>query len=236
LSVIPEVRTDVCVPNGGPEGFLMARTGREPATLPIGANRELVSYLKRNSGYHVAQHGCYHDYQEFGLKDPQEIDRRLVHGARRLQEAGFGRPRAFVAPHDRLSRNSMAAVGGRFDVVSTCWFNINEMPVTWWPFYMLSIVRNHEHWRVGQSRLLSHPGCLLSYRRPMDTMFQSIRELVESQPVTVLVTHWWEYFLNSETDAAFIQVLHQTAEYLAKSPDVRVVSFADVAEGRVPLN
>ena len=38
LAVIPEVRTNICLPDGSLEGFLMARTGKEPATLPIAGN------------------------------------------------------------------------------------------------------------------------------------------------------------------------------------------------------
>src|SRR5690606_11920466 len=93
LAVIPEVRTDVRLPDGRFEGFLIARTGDEPETLPIGENRRLLSYLNDNAGYHVVQHGCHHDYFEFESADRAEIHRRLDHGTRRLMEAGLGRPR-----------------------------------------------------------------------------------------------------------------------------------------------
>jgi len=53
--------------------------------------------------------------------------------------------------------------------------------------------------------------------------------------LTVLVTHWWEYFRNGTHDQAFIDVLHETADYLATASDVRVVSFDELAEGGVPL-
>lgn len=236
LSVIPEVRTDVRLPDGRPEGFLMARTGDEPETLPMAANTELVSYLKANDGYHIVQHGCHHDYFEFERINRVDIARRLEHGAQRLQEAGLGRPRAFVAPYDRLSRDSLAAVAGRYDVISTGWFELRGLPCTWWPRYALRTLRQRPHWRAGQSLLLSHPGCLLSHRRPLDTMLDQIRRRTsQNQSVTVLVTHWWEYFINKEPDEAFINVLHQTADYLANDSGIKVVSFDDLADGRVPL-
>jgi hypothetical protein len=236
LSIIPEVRTTVRLPDGRPEGFLMARKGNEPETLPILANPALVAYLRSNPGYHISQHGCYHDYSEFGQIDRSEAVRRLDHGARRLMEAELGRPRVFVAPHDRLSRDSLAATVGRYDVVSACWFELRGMPCTWWPRYALSALRNQQHWNTGRSFLLSHPGCLLSHRRPLDTMLDEIRRVAESRRVTVLVTHWWEYFINNEPDQAFIDVLHQTADYLASDSGIRVVSFEDVANGSVPLD
>jgi len=52
----------------------------------------------------------------------------------------------------------------------------------------------------------------------------------------VLVTHWWEYYRNRQPDEAFIEVLHQTAAYLAFQPSIEVVSFADVIAGKVALN
>jgi hypothetical protein len=236
LSVIPEVRTNVRLLDGRPEGYLMSRTGREPPTLPIAENPQLVDYLCANAGYHVVQHGCHHDYLEFERTDRDEIVRRLDHGARRLNEAGLGRPRVFVAPYDRLSRDSLAAVAGQFEVVSTGWFELRGLPCTWWPQYALRTLRHRPHWRAGRSLLMSHPGCLLSHRRPLDTMMAAIRKTAESQAVTVLVTHWWEYFIGNKPNEAFIDVLHQTADYLANESDIQVVSFDDIADGRVPVH
>lgn len=236
LSVIPEVRTDVRLPDGRVEGFLMARTGTEPETLPVAASPELLSYLGANEGYHVVQHGCFHDYMEFERSDRREVARRVEHGAQRLQEAGLGRPRVFVAPYDQISRESMAVVGSKFDVVSTGWFEFGKVPRAWWPQYAMKKLRQRPHWRAGRANLMSHPGCLLSYQRPVATMMDDIREIVESQQVTVLVTHWWEYFVNNKPDEPYIDVLHETAEYLATTPGIKVVSFDDVAAGRVPLN
>jgi hypothetical protein len=48
----------------------------------------------------------------------------------------------------------------------------------------------------------------------------------------VLVTHWWEYFRSGEPDEGFINVLHQTADYLASHPDICVTSFDALATDR----
>jgi hypothetical protein len=52
----------------------------------------------------------------------------------------------------------------------------------------------------------------------------------------VLVTHWWEYFDAGQPVAAFIDVLHETADYLANTPNIRVISFGDLARGAAPLS
>lgn len=83
--------------------------------------------------------------------------------------------------------------------------------------------------------LLTHPGCLLSHAKPLDTMFDRVRAEIASRPLTVLVTHWWEYYREMKPDLEFIAVLHRVADYLANEPGVHVISFADLATGRVTL-
>jgi hypothetical protein len=237
LAVIPEVRADVRVPDGRLEGFLTVGRGAGGAALvPLAENAALTAYLRTNPGLHVVQHGCHHDYFEFDCTDRLEVVRRLDRGAQRLREAGFADVAAFVAPHDKLSREAYEEVARRFSVVSTGWFEWRRLPPTWWPQYVGKKISRRPHWRVGGTQLLSHPGCLLSYARPLDTMLENVKRAIAQSEVTVLVTHWWEYFRDGRTDENFIRVLHAVANHLAAQPDVRVVSFAELTEThrRVP--
>jgi hypothetical protein len=236
LATIPEVALDTTLPNGQPEGFLLAKNGETSRTVAIGSNGALVRYLLDNPGYQIIQHGCHHDYLEFDRDSGDEIARRLEQGARALVEAGFERPQTFVAPYDKLSRAALREVCRRFRVLSTGWFELRRLPVEWWPRYFVKKVRDVPHWQVGDTVLLSHPGCLLSYQRNYDTMLDEVIRSVQSRRLTVLVTHWWEYFRAKEPDEVFIGWLHQTAEYLATQPDVKVISFSDLTRSRIPLN
>jgi len=235
LAVIPHVRTDVTMPDGRPEGFLVGKRGGLPPALTIGSNRELVDYLRANRGFHIAQHGYHHDYFEFDRSDRAEIERRLDQGARLLSEAGFPEPQTFVAPYDKLSRVSLQEVARRFAVLSTGWFELRRLPFSWWPRYALKKMLKRSHWRIGRTLLLTHPGCLLSCHRSYRTMLDEVKRAVESRVLTVLVTHWWEYFHNHGPDLAFVQVLHQTADYLAQQRDVKVISFVALLKGDIPL-
>ena len=67
-------------------------------------------------------------------------------------------------------------------------------------------------------------------------MLGSVRRAVEGAGLTVLVSHWWEFFREGKADDELIGVLHEVAGWLASRPDIRVVSFADVARGGVPLS
>ena len=229
LAAIPEVRTDVRTPDGSLEGFLTS--GVVPAGLlaPIGGNRELVNYLRDEPGYRLVQHGCHHDYFEFGGRDRAELARRLDRGAKCLGEAGFERPAAFVAPYDRLSRAGFLEAAARFEVISTGWFESGRLPLRWWAAYGLKKLLRRPHWRAGRTRLLSHPGCLLSYHKPYAGMLASVRQAVEGRALTVLVTHWWEYYRGGSPDDEFIGVLHEVAGWLSSRPDIRVVSFDSLA-------
>ena len=229
LAVIPNVRTDARTLDGGPEGFLFARSGDLPPTLPLGSNARLVSYLRNNPGYHLAQHGYHHDPAEFDLKDRGEIRRRLDMGTKLFAEAGFPPPETFVAPHDKLSPASFKEVAARFRVISTGWFELRRLPLAWWPAYILKKLTRRPHWRAGRTQLLSHPGCLLSCRRPVEGMFAQVREAVESRELTVLVTHWWEYFRGQgKLDERLARELWRVADFLAIHPSLKTLSFGEL--------
>jgi hypothetical protein len=236
LATIPEVRTDVRTPDGLLEGFLSSGSGPDVPCAPIGLSRELVDYLRSEPGYHIAQHGCHHDMFEFGGSDRTELARRLDRGAGILREAGLARSEAFVAPYDRLSRNAFLEVAARFEVISTGWFEAGRVPLRWYGAYALKKLARRPHWRAGGTFLLSHPGCLLSFHRPHENMVASVRQAVGGASLTVLVSHWWEFFRLGVPDDALIGVMHEVAGWLGGRPDVRVVTFADVARGAVPLS
>jgi hypothetical protein len=236
LAVIPDVATNALTPDGKPEGFLFAKNGTRSATVPIGANPNLVNYLRENPAYQVVQHGCHHDCFEFNRESPVEISARLEHGRKLLSEAGLGSPDTFVAPHDKLSRNSYREVARRFQVISSGWFELQRLPIAWWPSYFVKKTRQTPHWRAGHTLLLSHPGCLLSAKRDFSSMLDNIISTLGQRKLTVLVTHWWEYFPDGQPRENFIRILHQTADYLASQKDLKVISFADLANSGLELN
>ena len=235
LATIPDVSTSAKMADGRAEGFLVKKNGTTVATMPLAANRELVEYLHANPEYHIVQHGCHHDYLEFDRPSPAEITRLLELGTQRLLEAGFYRPQTFVAPYDKLSRASLRAVADLFQVLSTGWYELRRLPCSWWPQYAVKKWRGTPHWRIGGTLLLSHPGCLLSYQRTFSRALQGIVYWIDRTPVTVLVTHWWEYFRSGEPDEPFIDFLHETLRHLAKRSDVRIVAFDDLLTGEISL-
>ena len=227
LAVIPAVRRDAKTPDGKPEGFLFAANGDDIS--PIAKNAALVDYLRREPNYRIVQHGCHHDTFEFSIEDEAEVARRIGQGTQHLKDAGFPTPKTFVAPHDKFSRAAFRKCADHFDVISTGWFELARLPHAWWPNYLIKKVRNTPHWRAGKTLLLSHPGCLLSRFRQRDQILNQIKSALANSPLTVLVTHWWEYFPHGKPDNEFIAVLHQTAKYLASRSDVKVVGFDDLA-------
>src|SRR5437660_848665 len=229
LATIPDVATGTTLPDGRPEGFLCFRNGTTEASLPISSNKGLVDYLQKNRGFHIVQHGFHHDYHEFDSHSVSEVSRRFDRGRQILNEAGFEPPETFVAPYDKLSRESLGEAAKRFRILSTGWFELRRLPYSWWPKYMFKKLRHDPHWRVNGTLLLSHPGCLLSCFRNYDTMLDEVRRHIEQNQLTVLVTHWWEYFREGKPDEPFITILHQTAEYLAGSRDIKVISFNELA-------
>src|SRR5687767_6524434 len=173
LATIPNVRSEVFYPKGPlkgqPEGFLVAAKGVKPGTYPIASNEKLVQYLKSNPNFKIVHHAYHHEFvdgnPEFDIHDSTDIARRLDLGAKDLIEAGFGRPKTFVAPYDLITRESYRALAVRFRVVSTGWFEFGRLPLSWWPALLWKKARRKPHWQVNRLKLLSHPGCFLSYHR-----------------------------------------------------------------------
>lgn len=236
LAVIPNVSANATRGDGRGEGFLFAKNGHAGPTVPIGSNDKLVRYLKANPGFCVAQHGYDHSLFEFDSISVGDICNRLEQGTRQLLDAGFPRSQAFVAPYDKFSAASLRETAKRFRVISAGWFELERLPVSWWPKYVLRKISRQPHWQMGKTLLLSHPGCLLSHLRPRNAMLEEVKQSVACRRLTVLVTHWWEYFPNGQPDEAFIQVLHETAAWLANAREVKVISFDEMAQGNVPLN
>jgi hypothetical protein len=234
LAVIPNVRTDSLSTDGVLEKYLLAKRGDTPVEVPLAGNGGLVRYLHGNPGFQMLQHGYDHSLFEFGSDNRAGIAKRLEQGTAALAAAGFHAPKTFVAPYDRFSRVSLSEVAKRFPIISAGWFESRRLPFAWWPQYALKKMLKRAHWKVGGTTLLTHPGCLLSYQRPYATMLESIKKQVESQSLTVLVTHWWEYFRDGKPDLAMIDILHATAEWLGSNPNVRVISFDDAAKLQVP--
>lgn len=229
LAAIPCVNTSATLPGGRLEGFLMARRPGLPERLPLAAGRELLDYLAANPGYGLLHHGYAHDYLEFDSPRRAELAQRLEDGAAGFDRAGLPRPATFVGPYDQISRTAYRELARRFRIVSTGWFELRRLPFSWWPRYAARKLARRRHWTAGGLWLLSHPGCLLSYQRPVEGMLERIQAAIAASPLTVLVTHWWEYFAGGQPNEPFIAVLHQLAEWLASAPDLRVISFAGLA-------
>ncbi|MFN0078823.1 MAG: DUF2334 domain-containing protein [Prosthecobacter sp.] len=229
LATIPNVNIRATWRDGTPEGFRLGQNftgGRQH--FSIAENGELLEYLRHNPGISVAHHGWAHDYMEFASGDQAHLGGLLDAGREHFIHAGIPAPRTFVAPYDQLSRGGHAAVATRFDVFSTGWYEPKRLPRPWLPRYALKKLRGQTHWRQGGLKLLTHPGCILSHQRDPRSILRFVQRTVRSQPLTVLVTHWWEYFHLGVENKPFIQALHDTAAWLADQPDIRVIRFSDL--------
>lgn len=228
LSIIPHVKTTVIRPDGKLEAFLMARKSDTPETLPIGSCPQLIQYILDNPGYHVAQHGYHHEVEEFASPDGEELARRLDAGIRDFIQAGLPRARAFVAPQDKLSKAALIQLKARFPIISSSWFELSQIPLSWWPYYAVKKALRQEHWRVGKTQLLTRPVQQISYLQPYDTILECVRQQVRAHSLLILLTHWWEFFRDGRRDERLISVLHQVADFLSTDPNVRVISFDDL--------
>lgn len=228
LAVIPNVKTTVTTPDGVRERFLMMRKQNTPEVLPIGSNPKLIEYLRGNPGYHFAQHGYYHDFLEFTSTNTQELANRLDQGIRFFQEAGLPRANVFVAPQDKLSKEAVVEIKKRFPILSTSWFQRDQIPISWWPHYAMKKLLHRDHWRMGNTLFLTRPVQQISYLQPYETILERVKQQLKTRKLSILLTHWWEFFREGKRDDRLIDILHQVADYLANDPTIKVISFEDL--------
>ncbi len=227
FAVIPNVDTEAQLPDGKREGFLFP-VNEEKGCISIAQGGELLGFLKKHPQIHLLHHGCRHTYMEFETPNREQVDALLEEGSRCFREAGLNAPTTFVAPYDRFSRQSMGVIAQHFSIISSGWYEARRLPLAWWPHYLRKKWSKEPHWKVGGTRLLTHPGCYLSYHKPRHQILPLIEKAIAQQEVTVLVTHWWEYFRDGKPDEKLIQVLHEVGAYLRDRSDLEVVSFADL--------
>jgi hypothetical protein len=235
LATIPEVSLDARNQDGDLEGFLRFRNGRTEKSVPLPANQKLTDYLRANQGYEIVQHGLHHEYFEFERLHANQAHGAVARGTELLLDAGLPRPQTFVAPHDKFSADNLREVARHFRIVSSGWYELARLPRAWWPRYAWKKFRQSPHWRVGGTLLLSHPGCLLSCFRNYNESRDLIRRYVKSNHLTILVTHWWEYFQNGAPNDDFISFLHETLDFLASNPEIKVIRFSDLLGNSVPV-
>lgn len=230
LAVIPLVNLDAVTNKGERENFLPPSLDKnaQKTFAAIGSNRELVDYLLENRGFCIAQHGCHHDFHEFLIDDREEIVRRLQLGSEALLNAGFSKPTTFVAPQDKLSSVAFQEAVRRYRVISTGWFERARLPLLWWPRYCMAKFLRQDHWQMKGCQLLSREGSPLSRIYRPEVILDALKERIHSQSLTIINTHWWEFFPGGEPDELFIEVLHSFAEYLAGNPEIRVITFDEV--------
>ncbi len=233
LAIIPNVRTDVRRIDGRLEGFLCGEEAGKARLRPIEENQALLDYVRHERGYVPMMHGFTHEiidgHYEFSLDKPTETAERLDNGFAMFKAAGLGRPCAFVAPQDQLSRSSLREVTKRFDVLSTQFLSLEKLPCRYWPAHFMSKkMQSRRHLRIGQTIALTHPGCILSYNKSPQGMLERILKTIRPHDVTVIVTHHWEYFhADGSMNEPFVAVLHALASYLTKAHDVRVIRIED---------
>jgi len=236
LATIPEVSLNARNQDGNLEGFLRFKNGCAEKALPMAANQQLSDYLRARQGYEILQHGLHHDYFEFERLPGNQAHDALHRGTQLLLDAGFRQPQTFVAPHDKFSSSNLREVARHFRIVSSGWYELARLPRTWWPQYAWKKVRRTPHWKIGNTLLLTHPGCLLSCFRNYNISIDLIQENIKFNRLTILVTHWWEYFRDGTPDENFIGFLHETLDFLAKVPEVKVIRFSDLLGSNIPIN
>lgn len=228
LAAIPEVDPTILGPDGKREGFL-PRNVKATEPTPIGQNLTLCRLIADCPSFAVFQHGLSHAYvdghYEFDRDDAADLEERLIKGRRLLEEAGLGDIQGFVAPQDKMSATAAKLLARNFDLVSTGWFSVARLPRRMRAHYVVQQkALRQAHWGYLGTAFLTHPGCILSYTRDPKTILPDLKAQIRSRPLTVVVSHHWEYVRTGKRNRPMIKALHDLSAWIEQSADVQVVT------------
>lgn len=219
LAVIPCVDTRICRTTGEAECYLPNPTTALADRIPIGKNPKLVHYLS-STAYELAMHGCYHTQNEFDMQDRAQVIQCIETGFKHFLEAGLQKPTAFVAPYEAISKVAFSELVKQFATLSSNWYSLKKVPYAFWPALTLKKLSGNQHWRAAHCLCLSRPQQFFS---SIPYTLDEIIEYIENNQLTILLTHWWEFFDNE--GARKKALLHELARYLAASPTIKVVTL-----------
>lgn len=233
LSVIPKVTPAAKTQSGEPEHYLMGRDVSSSDDGTLHGSSPIVSYLKQNPTFHLAQHGFTHEpaegHFEFEGADAAGIRDKLLAGIRAFLDAGLRKPAAFVAPQDRLSAVALTEIMREYACVSCGWYPLHSVPRAHrLPFLFQQKVLRQRHYRLGRTLLLTHTGWILTRNREPADILAAVENAIDSQHLTVFMTHWWEYYPEGRPSTSMLSMLNRVSDYLRSREDVKVVSYDDL--------
>lgn len=223
LSVIPRVSSKALSVWGTPEGFL-SFAENNTANTEIYRNEPLLKYLKNNPLIEVVTHGYDHRLFEFTSNNRNFLIEHLKRGAEYMQRAGLN-PLAFVPPYDEISKEAFNELIKRFKVISLHHWDSNKIPRSARP---KCYARTHWEWKGV--KLLSHDD--LVWKKKSKDLLSSVQAGVKKNSITVITSHWHEFFPDGKENIERLRAWHSVADWLHKEK-ITALTFSQLAAKEV---
>lgn len=199
FSVIPEVALDTMAPDGLRERFIHDDAPRTGDLVPITVDMPITRWLRRHPAQlGVMQHGHTHrrggDGTEFGVISRRAAAIKMDRGGEILEQAFGCRPNGFVPPWDVVSRGTIDAAHGRFDLVSCNFVSRSRLPLSAWPAYVIERRRRSELLRVGNTWVSRHRGGQIQPDMDPASVGDMVHTLTDGAHLGVIVLHHWMFW------------------------------------------
>ncbi len=187
---------------------------------PVGDNRELVAYLKHNSGYDIMLHGHTHEYQQINgewfpemmWKDENRIREEMRQGKEYLEQLFDRKITVFVAPNNAVSAKTIRSVEAlHMNYSGIIHRRDRDFSV---PYAFNYLKRWGYRVRTGLRipDVLDYGGHKEMVSYPLDDYDKLIREYGQSKkrntPFSVY-THYWHLNRDPETKAMLAKLYHR---------------------------
>lgn len=191
FSVIPKHKGNI-KKNGELEINVPPKYRGMDRTFSILENKKLCDYLKKKKKkkqIELCLHGLNHDYNkkaEFEVKDYEVAKEMLNESLNEFRKAFKFKPKIFVPPYDKISKEGKKAV---FDFGLDLCTNANNYSI---------LNRNKSFIREGESKIFLSKNYLPSFR--IKTWKKRLlrygkRKIKEKKKSTIIITsHYWQFF------------------------------------------
>ena len=194
--------------------------------LDLCSNTELTLYLS-SSSFEILQHGFAHERinakPEFEIEDRKELIKRIIEGGNIIALGVGYKPKFFVAPHERMSREAFEIIAQAFlgtFVWSLPWrLSYKILPRRYLAEFLTDKVKMKSYFIFDKRFLvLETKGVYLLLYYP--NFLKKITSLINRTEVLVIVDHYWQYLINPK----FLRFRDTILNILLKLKDIKFLS------------
>ena len=198
--------------------------------FPLKDNKEIVEYIRSLENCEVLQHGFTHGLiggvHEFRINDEKEIQYRANLGRALLEECFHLKPSTFVPPCNNASSETIQFLKSHYKGLSIRRLD-PRLATKFCSSYTKKKLLSRNYMFYDKLLITEHYDYPLNRFDNPEAILSKVRKKIETNKITILVNHHWEYFFDwLNLDRSFFEAWQQVVDYLLQKDDLQFLTFS----------